>query len=164
MKLLLGKVSLTPRLDLISIFTSIILRIPCEISKEGNLEMVWLCHSPNFSGTQARSGLSLQDPKKLPIFSWSKMQLWPILHSNQQKQRRDKNKGQRISSRCSWGRLLESAPWYFHIYPIHQNLVTWPPSLKKKKKRLVAMGGPRDGHTKWSKPDREWQICDITYM
>ena len=27
------------------------------------------------------------------------------------------------------------------------------------------MDGPRDYHTKWSKPDRERQIsCDITYM
>ena len=38
-------------------------------------------------------------------------------------------------------------------------------SHKKEQNNAICMDRPRDGHTEWSKPDRERQISyDITYM
>ena len=49
----------------------------------------------------------------------------------------------------------------FYIY------TQWTISPKKEWNNAICsnMDGPRDNHTKWSKPDRERQIsCDIAYM
>ena len=41
----------------------------------------------------------------------------------------------------------------------------WPHSVYLSDDKKIPSHGPRDDHTKWSKPDRQRQIShDITYM
>ena len=49
----------------------------------------------------------------------------------------------------------------WHIYTMD-----YYSAIKKEWNNAICsnMDGPRDYHTKWSKSDRERQICDITYM